>query len=198
MSKRAIFLTVCARNQTGKHPDLLATSGEHLCLWEVVDDQVRRKATLSNVRIGRMTHTCDCSRRMFFQVKNSDFGAPLTSFDWHDNDPNLIATSSIDTTCTIWNVETGQARTQLIAHDREVFDVAFARDPNHFASVGADGSVRMFDLRYAHISALISLFSAFAAHRRPLVVDLVERLAIIDWRVHQLVCYQCFIGPFLL
>lgn len=43
-----------------------------------------------------------------FQNKNSDFCAPLTSFDWNEVDPNLIGTSSIDTTCTIWGLETGQ------------------------------------------------------------------------------------------
>ncbi|CAF4565395.1 unnamed protein product, partial [Rotaria magnacalcarata] len=35
--------------------------------------------------------------------------APLTSFDWNEIEPNLIGTSSIDTTCTIWGLETGQA-----------------------------------------------------------------------------------------
>ena len=39
------------------------------------------------------------------------------------------------------------AVTQLIAHDKEVYDIAFARGPEIFASVGADGSVRLFDLR---------------------------------------------------
>ncbi|GIY83291.1 DDB1- and CUL4-associated factor 7 [Caerostris extrusa] len=34
--------------------------------------------------------------------KNSDFCAPLTSFDWNEVEPNLLGTSSIDTTCTIW------------------------------------------------------------------------------------------------
>lgn len=82
------------------------------------------------------------------QNKNSDFCAPLTSFDWNEHDPNLLGTSSIDTTCTIWNVETQQVRSQLIAHDKEVYDIAFARGTDVFASVGADGSVRMFDLRY--------------------------------------------------
>lgn len=48
----------------------------------------------------------------------------------------------------MWNVETRQAKTQLIAHDKEVYDVAFATSSTDvFASVGADGSVRMFDLR---------------------------------------------------
>ena len=41
----------------------------------------------------------------------------------------------------------GEVKTQLIAHDQEVFDIAFAKGVNIFASVGADGSVRMFDLR---------------------------------------------------
>ena len=39
------------------------------------------------------------------QNKNSDFCAPLTSFDWNEIDPNLLGTSSIDTTCTIWGLE---------------------------------------------------------------------------------------------
>jgi WD repeat-containing protein 68 len=45
-----------------------------------------------------------------------------------------------------------QAKIQLIAHDKEVFDVAFVgANPDIFASVGADppegGSLRMFDKR---------------------------------------------------
>ena len=39
--------------------------------------------------------------------KEKDFCAPLTSFDWSEVDQKLIGTSSIDTTCTIWEVETG-------------------------------------------------------------------------------------------
>ena len=36
--------------------------------------------------------------------KKTDFCAPLTSFDWNVEDPRLIATSSIDTTCSIWDI----------------------------------------------------------------------------------------------
>jgi len=50
----------------------------------------------------------DLGSSVLFQNKNSDFCAPLTSFDWNEVDPNLIGTSSIDTTCTIWGLETGQ------------------------------------------------------------------------------------------
>lgn len=80
----------------------------------------------------------------------------MTSFDWNTYDPALIVTSSIDTTCTVWNVETNQAKTQLIAHDKEVYDVTFAgNNADIFASVGADGSVRMFDLRALEHSTII-------------------------------------------
>ena len=39
-------------------------------------------------------------------------------------------------------------KTQLIAHDKEVYDIAFACGKDIFGTVGADGSLRMFDLRY--------------------------------------------------
>ena len=51
---------------------------------------------------------------------------------------------------------TGEVKTQLIAHDQEVYDIAFAKKgTNVFASVGADGSVRMFDLRSLEHSTII-------------------------------------------
>ena len=40
-----------------------------------------------------------------------------------------------------------EPKQQLIAHDSDVYDFAFAKGVFLFASVGADGSVRMFDLR---------------------------------------------------
>lgn len=70
-------------------------------------------------------------------------------------DPSIIGTSSIDTTCTIWDIEQQQTKTQLIAHDKEVYDIAFAKGKDMFASVGADGSVRMFDLRSLEHSTII-------------------------------------------
>jgi hypothetical protein len=42
------------------------------------------------------------------QNKNSEFCAPLTSFDWNETDPKRLGTSSIDTTCTIWDIEASQ------------------------------------------------------------------------------------------
>lgn len=93
----------------GIYPDLLATSGDYLRVWRAGEAEIKLECLLNN-------------------NKNSDFCAPLTSFDWNEVDPNLIGTSSIDTTCTIWGLETRQAvgrtavnghvKTQLIAHDK--------------------------------------------------------------------------------
>jgi WD repeat-containing protein 68 len=120
--------------------DLLATTGDYLRIWNVTSEdlssQPRKECLLNN-------------------NKTSEYCAPLTSFDWNETDPNIIGTSSIDTTCTIWDIETQTARTQLIAHDRECFDIAFARGKDVFASAGADGSVRMFDLRSLEHSTII-------------------------------------------
>ena len=44
--------------------------------------------------------------------------------------------------------------TQLIAHDKEVYDIAWG-GPGLFASVSADGSVRVFDLRDKEHSTII-------------------------------------------
>lgn len=87
-----------------------------------------------------------------------EYSAPLTSFDWNQVDPNLCLTCSVDTTCTAWDIQTQQAKTQLIAHDKEVFDVAFSDTVHTFCSVGADGSARMFDLRYL---SLMQRFGSF-------------------------------------
>lgn len=124
-------------DQNGARPDLLATTGDYLRLWKVVDNKsVSLECLLNN-------------------NKNTEYCAPLTSFDWNETDPHIMGTSSIDTTCTIWDINKMQAKTQLIAHDKEVYDLAFAAGVNVFASVGADGSVRMFDLRSLEHSTII-------------------------------------------
>lgn len=89
------------------------------------------------------------------QTKNSEYCAPVTSFDWNWEDPGTIATTSIDTTCTVWDVATKKVKTQLIAHDKEVYDIAWSRNKDIFATVGADGSLRLFDLRSLEHSTIM-------------------------------------------
>ncbi|KAJ1977457.1 hypothetical protein H4R34_003568 [Dimargaris verticillata] len=128
--------------------DLVATSGDFLRLWELVPSSSMSGAT----------HDLPYSLQPKATLSNSrgDFWGPLTSFDWNQIDPSKLVTCSIDTTCTIWDINTQQPKTQLIAHDREVYDVAFATGSTEvFASAGADGSVRMFDLRGLEHSTII-------------------------------------------
>ncbi|KAJ8760784.1 hypothetical protein K2173_021822 [Erythroxylum novogranatense] len=118
-----------------KSSDVLASSGDFLRLWEVRDTSVEQLSVLNN-------------------SKSSEFCAPLTSFDWNEIEPKRIGTCSIDTTCTIWDIEKGVVETQLIAHDKEVYDIAWG-EARVFASVSADGSVRIFDLRDKEHSTII-------------------------------------------
>lgn len=126
--------------------DLLATTGDYLRLWSVSPDDEKDSS-------GMMLKSK--KEAMLNNNNKSDYCSPLTSFDWNEYDPSIIGTSSIDTTCTIWDIETQQAKTQLIAHEREVFDIAFSAGTDVFATVGADGSVRMFDQRNLEHSTII-------------------------------------------
>ncbi len=87
--------------------------------------------------------------------KKSRYSSPLTSFDWNSKNPSILGTASIDTTCTIWDLNKMNIRTQLIAHDKEVFDIAFSQNEHVFISTGADGSIRLFDLRSLEHSTIM-------------------------------------------
>eukprot|EP00163_Fabomonas_tropica_P021482 TRINITY_DN3753_c0_g1_i1.p1 TRINITY_DN3753_c0_g1~~TRINITY_DN3753_c0_g1_i1.p1 ORF type:complete len:292 (-),score=47.17 TRINITY_DN3753_c0_g1_i1:358-1233(-) len=123
-------------DRNGGAQDLLATTGDYLRIWKVNGSSVKMKSLLN-------------------PNKMSEFCAPLTSFDWNETDPSIVGTSSIDTTCTIWDINAEKPKTQLIAHDKEVYDIAFAQGTDIFASVGADGSARIFDLRHLEHSTII-------------------------------------------
>jgi hypothetical protein len=42
--------------------------------------------------------------KVVFAGKKPEAAAPLTAFDWNPKNLNLIGTSSVDTTCTIWDI----------------------------------------------------------------------------------------------
>ena len=139
--------------------DLLATSGDHLRLWSL---PANATSPIVSNNITRPTNGRDAAPykltplALLSNSKSPEHTAPLTSLDWNTLSPSLIITSSIDTTCTIWDIPTLTAKTQLIAHDKEVFDVRFcANSVDVFVSCGADGSVRMFDLRSLEHSTII-------------------------------------------
>jgi len=124
-------------DKAGKMRDLFASTSDSLRIWNINED-----------------NTID-SLKVLHNNKSSELCAPLTSFDWNESDMEIIGTSSIDTTCTIWNIEKGVSVIQLIAHDKEVYDIAFSPLPCMFASVGGDGSVRMFDIRSLETSTIL-------------------------------------------
>lgn len=138
--------------------DLLATSGDHLRLWSLPsqssyapNNSITRSSNNGQFPPQKLTPLA-----LLSNSKSPEHTAPLTSLDWNNLSPSLIITSSIDTTCTIWDIPTLTAKTQLIAHDKEVFDVRFcANSVDVFVSCGADGSVRMFDLRSLEHSTII-------------------------------------------
>ncbi|CAL3970387.1 unnamed protein product [Diplocarpon coronariae] len=140
--------------------DLLATSGDHLRLWSLPSETPVASPGNSISRPANHGRDLPASKltplALLSNSKTPEHTAPLTSLDWNTVSPSLIITSSIDTTCTIWDIPTLTAKTQLIAHDKEVFDVRFcANSVDVFVSCGADGSVRMFDLRSLEHSTII-------------------------------------------
>lgn len=122
-------------SQDTANPDLIATSGDYLRLWEIHDDRIQLKSLLNS-------------------NKTSEFNSPITSFDWAEIDTRRVATASVDTTCAVWDVEREVVDSQLVAHDKEVFDISWGGF-NVFASVSGDGSVRVFDLRDKERSTII-------------------------------------------
>uniref|UniRef100_A0A8R1DFI9 Uncharacterized protein n=1 Tax=Caenorhabditis japonica TaxID=281687 RepID=A0A8R1DFI9_CAEJA len=114
------------------YPDLLATTSDCLRIWRIVDGNIQQDAVMSN-------------------SQNAQYGSALTGFDWNALEPRNIGVSSVDTTCTIYDVEVGAAigttkpvcpftvKTQLIAHDKPVHDIEFSKlngGRDHFATVG--------------------------------------------------------------
>ncbi|CUS23122.1 LAQU0S08e02608g1_1 [Lachancea quebecensis] len=131
------------------HSQQLATCSDSLRLWNYSDFVLQEQLNLSFCRYNKSGN----------QGSVSALGQlpPVSSFHWNPVDPNLIISSSIDTTCTVWDLQaTNYVKTQLIAHDSEVFDVKFLTQSTQlFASCGGDGSVRVFDLRSLAHSTII-------------------------------------------
>jgi len=81
--------------QKATNQNLLATTGDFLRLWQHENGSLNMVATLANMRRSS---------------GKRELCAPLTSFDWNDTDPSMIVTSSIDTTCTVWDIQVPSSR----------------------------------------------------------------------------------------
>merc|ERR1740121_1369031 len=116
--------------------ELLASSSTAVDLWRLQDGQLKPVAKLKTART---------------QLGQAP---PLTSFDWNSLNEVKLGVSSVDTTCSIFDIERQKIETQLIAHDKAVYDIGFGHAVT-FASVGADGSLRLFDQRNLEHSTIM-------------------------------------------
>jgi len=139
----------------GTHSDVLASTGDILRVWSFGADA--GGAGSGYVGRGAPVQYSLTARHQLSGTKSTNgIYAPLTSFSWNTPNPARIVTASVDTTCTVWDIEAAQAVTQLIAHDRAVYDVAWLpTSTDIFVSVGADGSLRAFDLRSLEHSTIL-------------------------------------------
>ncbi|CAK9435855.1 uncharacterized protein LODBEIA_P05080 [Lodderomyces beijingensis] len=149
----------------GPSPRRLAASSEVLRLYKMEYDYGQKSMQLKQTHVLANNTSTNISTSGAL-AKEINTYPPVTSFDWNERDENIIITSSVDTTCTVWDLnrphpysdigDTATVKTQLIAHDSEVFDVKFIhKSANVFASVGNDGSMRVFDLRSLEHSTII-------------------------------------------
>lgn len=81
-------------NESSANKDVMATSGEYL-------------------RIYGLEGTYHDQPKLLCELKNNkpEYSAPLTSFDWNIEDNQIIGTCSIDTTCTVWDLEKAAIKT---------------------------------------------------------------------------------------
>lgn len=138
-------------------PRTFATCSDSLRFWSLTEDET---AIQEQINLSLCKHNKQQSKKGKELVgTNGVLGElpPITSFHWNPTDPNLLISSSIDTTCIVWDLQSANyIKTQLIAHDSEVFDVRFLTQSTQlFASCGGDGSVRVFDLRCLAHSTII-------------------------------------------
>ncbi|CCE62994.1 hypothetical protein TPHA_0D03590 [Tetrapisispora phaffii CBS 4417] len=165
------------------NPRKLATSSECLRIWSLDDNSMDNSSVFNNNISNNSRHNTYkkslteqvnlslCKYNEQHQIINNSTNSvsnksnarllgqlpPVTSFHWNSIDTNLLISSSIDTTCIVWDLQSSNyVKTQLIAHDSEVFDVKFLiQSTQLFASCGGDGSIRVFDLRALQHSTII-------------------------------------------
>ncbi|CCH58031.1 hypothetical protein TBLA_0A02310 [Henningerozyma blattae CBS 6284] len=146
-------------------PRKFATCSDSLRLWSLREDtsSIEEILNLSYCKYNKLRQNTTTNgtndSRTSVGVDPSVLGQfpPITSFHWNPIDTNFLISSSIDTTCIVWDLQSNNyVKTQLIAHDSEVFDVRFLTQSTQlFASCGGDGSVRVFDLRSLAHSTII-------------------------------------------
>jgi WD40 repeat protein len=91
----------------GSYPDLLATSGDYLRIWKL-----NSATTNSGSGPGPGIELALILNNVNSSSTDGRQCLPLTSFDWNQADPSILVTASLDNSCTVWTLDTGQAISQ--------------------------------------------------------------------------------------
>ncbi|KAF2307658.1 hypothetical protein GH714_030655 [Hevea brasiliensis] len=127
-------------SEDSANPDIVATSGDYLRLWQIYDDRIELKS-------------------LFNGNKSSEFNSAITSFDWADFDVRRVATSSVDTTFSgdgsvrVFDLRDKERST--IIYENPIQECPLLRlewnkcDPRFVATVGMDSNkVVVLDIRF--------------------------------------------------
>ena len=72
----------------------------------------------------------------------------MTAFDWNQFNTQIIGATTLDSICTIWDIDVQQPVSKVHCHPSEVYDISFSNSSmDVFSTCGKDGSIRLFDMR---------------------------------------------------
>lgn len=176
-------------SRKGQSSQLLATTSDNLKIWSIehISDEDKSQAQVDGSEsISGNDNSAKCTHRVSLACQHRPneeykYSAPMTSFDWNEKDSSILVTTAVDAICTIWNIEVGQqtgntrvhctSKDQLVAHNKEIFDVSFtklATGRECFVTSGGDGTVKLLDTR--HLPSTNTIFEAdWSTSKRALV-----------------------------
>nr|XP_016852714.1 PREDICTED: guanine nucleotide-binding protein G(I)/G(S)/G(T) subunit beta-3 isoform X1 [Anolis carolinensis] len=95
-------------------------------------------------------------------------------------DDNNIVTSSGDTTCCLWDIETGQPKTTFVGHTGDCMSLAVSPDFKLFISGACDATAKLWDIREGTCR---QTFLGHESDINAISVSFLERPGAPGWRV---------------
>ncbi|EKM61352.1 uncharacterized protein PHACADRAFT_247901 [Phanerochaete carnosa HHB-10118-sp] len=107
------------------------------------DDGTVRIWEVGDVKLGRASNNEAVTLAGHSSTVNS-----ITWCPWDQtSDYDLLATSSLDGTSRLWNSSTGECLRVFSDHAASIYTIAFSPDSRLFATAGADGYLRVYDVK---------------------------------------------------
>ena len=86
----------------------MASAADHELIAKLVPAQISTSPTASATSSRRPSDANIITSNPGVAASTKNSPAPITSFDWNRVDPNLLVTSSYDTTCAVWNLDVSE------------------------------------------------------------------------------------------